>query len=234
MADLEKILRVFKSKNVLAQFHAALPKTIAALKGRPLSDMHGRLDALRAHHPHAVPFALYMIVRRLTQPWQLIRLATHDAHGVEATDIAATPYAYAFPVVLGTLNDRRIKLLSELRQNHVLMARDILSGIYELERTLRIRVGHLEGTDWGRQLDRLMELVRNELEAELHKLPDNLHHVLGSPALHRRTGIGGELSRLMWRLRGTAWSLAPALLHRGRDAPEGSVGAVEPGVRPSA
>jgi hypothetical protein len=223
MSDLEKILRVFKSKNALAKFYAGLPKDIASFKGRTLSDMHRRLDGLQERDSAAVPFALYLTVHRLKQPWQLILLAAHDAHGIEATDVAATPYAYAFPVVLGVLNDRRMKLLAELRQNHVLMAREILAGIYDLERALRTHVDHLEASDWGRQLDRLMELVRNELEAELHKLPDNLHHVLGSPTLHRRTGLGGELSRLIWRLRGTAWNLVPGLLQRGREIPERGV-----------
>jgi hypothetical protein len=213
--DLEKILRVFQSKDALAKFHADLPKEIASLKGRALSDMHHRLDALKASHPAAVPFALYMVVGKLHLPWQLIHLATRDVHGADVKDVAAAPYADAFPVALGKLNDRRLKLLTQLRQNHVLAAREILAAIYALEHELRVRIEHLDGSDWERQLDRLMELLRRELDAELGKLPDNLHHVLDSPALHRQS-LTGQLNRMLWRLRGAAGSVLPALVQRAR------------------
>jgi len=217
--DLEKILRVFQSKDVLAKFHADLPKEVASFKGRPLSDMQARLDALKAKHPAAVPFALFMIAARLQQPWQLIHLATRDAQGAEAKDVTAAPYAYAFSVVLGMLNDRRRRLLEQLRQNHVLAARDILAAIYALEQEVRARIERVGGSDWGSQLDGFMELVARGLEAELGKLPDNLHHVLDSSTMHRHGGLNAQLGRLTWRLRGAASDLMQGLIQRARALP---------------
>lgn len=214
--DLEKSLRVFQTKDVLAKFQADLPKDIASFKGRPLSDMHARLDALKAKHPAAIPFALFMIAGRLKQPWQLIHLATRDAQGAEAKHVTAAPYASAFAVVLGMLNDRRRRMLEQLRQNHVLAARDILAAIYALEQELRIRIERVDGSDWGLQLDRLMELVGSGLDAELQKLPDNLSHVLDSPALHRQGGLTAQLSRLTWRVRGATGDMLQGLIQRGR------------------
>lgn len=210
--DVEKILWVLKAKDALAQFHASLPKEIAALKGKTLSDLHQRLETLRGAHPHAIPFALYMIVRRLKAPCQLIRIPLHDARG--KPDIVASPYAFAFAAVLGIINDQRLKLLQALKQNHALAARAVLVAIYDFEYELRASIARLDQPDWNQQLDRLMTRVGNDLDAELHKLPDNLHHVLGSESLQRRDGLAGWLNGPIMRLRDAALDLPSGLSQR--------------------
>jgi hypothetical protein len=209
--DLEKVLRFLKSREALAQFCDALPKEITTFKGRSLVDMRQKLDALRARHADAVPFAMHMILCRLKEPWQLIRLVTDDSRVAETGDVAATPYASAFPAVLSVLHERRMRLIGELRLNHVLAARAILVSVYEFETALRQRTGHLSRSDWGQQLDRLIEMIHGDLETELHKLPDNLHHVLGSTALRQQ---GGMMGRIAWQLRGAASGLVATAMQR--------------------
>jgi len=206
MRDVEKILRLFRAKDALAKFRAALPKHVDVFKGQALAEMRLGLDTLRKGHPDAVPFALQMAVGRLREPWQLIRLATQDGRGKKVSDVAAAPYTAAFAVALGVLNDRRMKLLEELRQNHVLAAREILVTVYDLEDAIRGHIGSFATSDWEEQLDRLMAMIRTEIDAELHKLPDNLHHVLASSALHRQRLVD-RVTAMMWRLRDAASGL---------------------------
>lgn len=199
VGDIEKILHVFRSKDALAEFHASLPKQIEQLKGRVLSELHQRLETLGERHAEALPFALYMMSRRLKEPWQLIRLVVHAARG--KVDVAATPYAVAFAIVLGPLNELRMKLLEALRHNHALAARGILAAIYDFEYELRTRIAHLGQAEWERRLDQLMAKIGNDLEMELQKLPSNLQHVLDTRSLQRSDGLMGRLRQQILRLR---------------------------------
>ncbi len=207
LRDVEKMLKVFKAHDALALFVAALPKEIKAFKGRSLSEVRDLLDGLRKDHPEAVPFGLFVVATRLKDPLQLIRLATRFASSANVLDVAATPYAFAVPVVLGVLDESRAKLLEALRQNHALLAKEILARIYDIEHTLRAHIDRLAESEWGSQLDGLMARVAADLEPELRKLPPDLHHVLGSRALHHGDDWPTRLRRLMWRVRSLSLSV---------------------------
>src|SRR5438128_942744 len=74
--DLVKMFTVFRAGGALAGFDRALPPKIGKLEGRALSDVQKQLNALKAKHADAVPFALTIVARRLAAPWQLLYLAT--------------------------------------------------------------------------------------------------------------------------------------------------------------
>ncbi len=119
-----------------------------------------------------------------------------NAHGKSATDIAASPYAIAFPMVLEQLDERRFALRHALKANRIPIAKDILIEIYNIERALQDSVDSLDESEWGRQLAELMEAIATMLEAELRTLPGNLQHVLGSRSLRGRNSLAGRLTYL--------------------------------------
>jgi hypothetical protein len=108
-------------------------------------------------------------------------------------------------MVLDHLDERRQALHNAVKSNSILVGRDILIDIHCIEHALRHRIDGLDGTSWGLRLDELMEATDTELDAELNKLPDNVHHVLASYRSHRN---GSPLSRVI------------SLARRGRDALE--------------
>lgn len=207
VTDVEKILKAFRAREALAAFDAALPEKIAVLKEPMISTVRLRLDALRGQHPDALPFALFMIVQRMKRPWQLLHVIAPGTGSSDAVELADLPCAFAFTAVLGTLDASLAKLIEALRQNHALTARGILAHIYDVEYELRSRLENLERSEWGKQLDGVMAKIAAELDAEVSKLPDNLHHVLASPALHRHDNLAGRISWLIWRARGSMWRL---------------------------
>ncbi len=107
------------------------------------------LDGFGKDHAEALPFALALVAKRLKTSWQLIRLATKAAPSKNAADIAATPYAIAVSMVLDRLDDKRSALRVALRNNRILVAKEILTDIYDTEYALagphrsarRIRLG---------------------------------------------------------------------------------------------
>jgi hypothetical protein len=199
--DLTKMLCVLRARDALAEFNKALPVKIDKLENEKLAESLVRLDAFRAKHADAMPFALTMVAKRLKTPWQLIRLATTPARSKAATDIAATPYAIAVSMVLEQLDERRLALRHALKANRIPIAKDILTEIYNIERALQVSIDLLDESEWGRQLAELMEAIAAMLEVELRTLPGNLQHVLGSRSLRGRDSLADRLTSLAYKGR---------------------------------
>jgi hypothetical protein len=211
--DLSKMAAVLRNQEALASFVAALPDRIKSLDGDVLGKTRKQLSVLRNKHAEVLPFALVVLTRRLKSAWQLMRLATKIADSKDVSDIAATPYALAVDMVLDHLDDRRAALCQALRINKVPIARDILTDIYDIEYAFRVRIDGLEGSDWGKRLESLMEAVAVDLNNEMHNIPGELHHVLSSPSLRSHNTLTGRLTYLGWKVRDVL-TLQPAALKR--------------------
>ena len=199
--DLMKILLALRLRDALVAFNDSLPAKVDNFDGDALSRIRVLVDAFAAKHPEAMPFALTMVTKRLKVPWQLAHLATKAARSKNAAEIAATRYAISIAMVLDHLDDRRIELNHALKSNRIPIAKDILTDIYDIEHALRTWIDRIDETDWGRRLEVVMATVASDLEAELHSLPGNLHHVLGSLALHRHHAEPAGLASLVQKGR---------------------------------
>jgi hypothetical protein len=200
-ADVEKMMRALRARDALAKFDAALPAQIAKFDDTLVAKMTALLSAFGKTHPDAIPFAIALIGRRLKAPWQLIRLATKAAASKSATDVAATPYAVAVGMVLDRLEDKRLALRIALKNNRVLIARELLTEIYDIEYQLQVRIDQLEHSNWGKRLRAVMEAIANLVEAEVSRFPPDVGHVLGSRSLRSHNSLAGRLTYLAWKGR---------------------------------
>ncbi len=199
--DLIKMLCVLRASDALARFNDALPANIDKFEGARLSKITALLDVFGTRQPEALPFALALVAARLKTPWQLIRLATKAASSKHVADVAATPYAITVSMALDRLDDRRAALRIALKNERVLVAKDILTGIYSTEYALRVRIDLLDESDWGERLDNLMKAVAALVEAEVKRFPGEVDHILGSRSLRSHESLAGRLSHLAWKGR---------------------------------
>jgi hypothetical protein len=206
--DLAKMLCVLRARDALAKFNDALPASIQKFDDARVSKIEALLDGFAKDHAEAIPFALALLARRLKTQWQLIRLATKAAATKNAADVAATPYAIAVSMVLDRLDDSRSALRVALRNNRVLVAKEILTNIYDTEYALRVRIDLLDQSDWGQRLGRLMDAIAALVNVELARFPDKLHHVLGSRRLRSYQSLAGRLTYLAWKGRDAAGDAA--------------------------
>ena len=197
--DLTKMISVLRTNEALAAFCTGLPERIKTFDGDVLAKTCKQLDVIRTRHGEALPFALAVLTRRLRAPWQLMRLATKAAESKDVAVIAASPYAIAIDMALDHLNDRRAALCQALRINKVPIAKDILTDVYDIEYAFRVRLDGLAGSDWGNRLEQLMDAVATDLANEIHNIPGNLHHVLGSRSLHSHDTLAGRLTFIAWK-----------------------------------
>jgi hypothetical protein len=199
--DLRKMLLVLRAQDALAKFNEALPATIGKFDDVRLSKVKGQLDAFRKSNPEEVPFALAMVAARLKTHWQLIRLATKAAPNKSAAAVAATPYAITVSMVLDRMEDKRAILRVALKNERILVAKELLTEIYDTEYALKVRIDLPEDSEWGQRLPTLMDSIAALVDAEVNRFPDNVGHVLGSRSLRSHESLAGRLTYLAWKGR---------------------------------
>ena len=199
--DLTKIQCVLRARDALAEFDAALPDKIAKFDDARVAKITALLDGFGKKNADAIPFAIALVAKRLKTPWQLIRLATKAAPSKDAADVAATPYAIAVSMVLDRLEDKQLALRVALKNNRVVVAREILADVYDTEYALQVRIDGLDQSDWGARLASLMNAIAALVEAEVARFPENVGHVLGSRSLRSHQSLAGRLTYLAYKGR---------------------------------
>jgi hypothetical protein len=200
--DLVKIMCALRARDALVKFDESLPnKQIATFDDALVLKMTRLLHAFAKKHADAVPFAITLIAKRLKQPWEIMRLATKAAPSKKAADIAAAPYAIAVSMVLDRIDDNRAALRIALRNNRVLVAKALLTDIYDTEYAVRVRIDKLDESEWGTRLHGLMDAIAALVEAEVKRFPDEVGHVLGSRRLRSHDSLAGRLTYLVWKGR---------------------------------
>ena len=199
--DLVKIMQALRARDALAKFNSALPESFAKFDDPQVRKMTMLLQGLAKQDADAVPFAIALIAQRLRTPWRLIFLATKAVANRSAADVARAPYAIVVSMVLDRIEDDRALLRIALRDNRVIVARDLLTEIYDIEHALNRRIDQLDQSPWGERLASLMESVANLVEAEVRRFPDEVGHVLASRSLRIHDSLAGKLAQLAWKSR---------------------------------
>jgi hypothetical protein len=199
--DLIKMLAAFRAQDALAKFNEALPARLGKFEDAEVAEVTQLLSAFAKNHAEQVPFALTLVAGRLKAPWQLIRLATKAASSKNAEHVAATPFAIAVSMVLDRAEDWRALLRVALKNERILVAREILVLVYDTEYALRVRIDQLQASEWGQRLDRLMASIAALVESEVKRFPDNVGHILGSRRLRSHESFAGRATYWAWKGR---------------------------------
>jgi hypothetical protein len=199
--DALKMLDVLRAREALVKFDAKLPQRISKFDDGQVARITPLLDSLRKANADAVPFALTLVAKRLKTDWQLIRLATKAAASKNAADIAMTPYAVAVTMALDQLDDKRTALRIALKNNRVLVAKALLTEIYDTEYALQVRIDQFEESNWGLRLRQIMGGISALVEAEVSRFPEEVGHIFASSRLRSHESLRGRLSYLAWQGR---------------------------------
>jgi hypothetical protein len=101
-------------------------------------------------------------------------------------------------MVLDRIDDGRRALRIALKQNRVLIARDLLADIYDTEYALKKNIDQFDACPWGVRLQELMDAVAALVAAEISRFPAQVGHVLGSRRLRSQDSLAGKLTSLAW------------------------------------
>ena len=210
--DLAKMFTVLRESEALAEFGAALPDRIRKFDGQVFAKVLKQLNAFKARHADAVPFALTMIAKRLETPWQLMYLATKTVESKAPAAISATPYAIVVSMALDQIDEKQLLLRIALRNNRITIAKGILREIYAIEEALKARID-LGNSDWDNRLRDTMAAVAAALDSEVERSRahcGNLSHVLESSALRPAQSLKERLGQAVRKGRTMLADILPA------------------------
>jgi hypothetical protein len=86
-----------------------------------------------------------------------------------------------------------------LKQNRVIVARDLLADIYDTEYALKKHIDQFDASEWGVRLQQLMDAVAALVAAEISRFPADVGHVLGSRSLRNHDSLAGKLTSLAFK-----------------------------------
>jgi hypothetical protein len=83
----------------------------------------------------------------------------------------------------------------------VLVAKELLTEIYDTEYALQVRIDQLEQSNWGLRLRQIMDGISALVEAEVSRFPEEVGHIFASRRLRSHQSLSGRLSYLAWKGR---------------------------------
>ncbi len=140
--------------------------------------MGSALNVPSLQTPQLLPFALSLIMQRLAQPWQIIRLAIKMAASDDEIRVAATPYGIAVTIALHDLSFLTACLRTDIRRGHFDNVGEQLKILHDGVRGLRTELDLRNDSAWGRQLTSIRAEISNSLQSEIESVPGRVRRIL--------------------------------------------------------
>src|SRR6059058_3459467 len=102
--DVLSIGSVLLAREALDSFKGKLPSYLRVFGDAQIASVSAALTAASLQTTQMLPFALSLIIQRLTAPWQIIRIATKIAGSDDEIRVGATPYGIAVTIALHDLS----------------------------------------------------------------------------------------------------------------------------------
>ena len=135
--DLLAIGSVLQSREALETFNGKLPGYLRMFGDSQIAATVASLNVPSLQTPQVLPFALSLVMQRLTAPWQIIRLAVKMAASDDEIRVAATPYGVAVSIALHDLYFVAACLRTDIRRGHFEEIAEQLKTLHDGVRGLR-------------------------------------------------------------------------------------------------
>jgi len=176
--DLLPIGSVLQAREALDTFNDRLPSYLRVFADSQITSVSASLSAAGLQTPPMLPFALTLILQRLSAPWQIIRLAIRMAVSDDEIRVAATPYGIAVTIALHDLSCLAASLRMDIRRGHFENVAEQLKILHDGVRGLRTELDLRNDSIWGRQLASIRADISNTLQSEIDSVPGRVRRIL--------------------------------------------------------
>jgi hypothetical protein len=176
--DLLPIGSVLQAREALDTFSGRLPSYLRMFGDSQQTSVSASLNALSLQTPQLLPFALSLIMLRLTAPWQIIRLAIKMAASDDEVRVAATPYGVAVTIALHDLFCLAGNLRMDIKRGHFEDVAEHLKILHDGVRGLRTELDLRNDSAWGKQLASIRADISNTLQSEIDSVPGRVRRLL--------------------------------------------------------
>lgn len=176
--DLYSIGAVLQVREAIASLNEKLPRTLRAFGDSQVASVTSALNIPVLQTPQMLPFALSVVVQRMTAPWQIIRLAIKIAASDDEIRVAATPYGVAVTIALHDLSCVAATLRMDIKRGHFDNVAGNLKALHDGVRGLRTELDLRNDSAWGKQLTSIRADISNALQSEIDSVPGRVRRIL--------------------------------------------------------
>lgn len=169
---------VLAVREAIATLNEKLPRSLRAFGDAQIASVTSALNVPDLQTPQILPFALSIVVQRMTAPWQIIRLAIKIAASDDEIRVAATPYGVAVTIALHDLSCVAAILRMDIKRGHFDNAAGDLKTLHDGVRGLRTELDLRNDSTWGRQLTSIRADISNALQSEIDSVPGRVRRIL--------------------------------------------------------
>jgi hypothetical protein len=176
--DLLPIGSVLQAREALDTFSGRLPSYLRMFADTQIASVSASLSVPSLQTPQLLPFALSLVMQRLSAPWQIIRLAIKMAASDDELRVAATPYGVAVTIALHDLSCLAAGLRWDIKRGHFQNVAEQLKTLHDGVRGLRTELDLRNDSAWGRQLASIRADISNTLQSEIDSVPGRVRRIL--------------------------------------------------------
>jgi hypothetical protein len=176
--DLSPIGSVLQAREALDTLNGRLPSFLRVFGESQVASICVSLNVPSLQTPQLLPFALSLVMQRLTAPWQIIRLAVRIAASDDEIRVAATPYGVAVTIALHDLSCLAAGLRTDIKRGHYETVAEQLKALHDSVRGLRTELDLRQDSAWGRQLASIRADISNTLQSEIDSVPGRVRRLL--------------------------------------------------------
>lgn len=176
--DLLPIGSVLQAREALDSLGGRLPSYLRVFADSQIATVSSALNVPSLQTPQVLPFALSLVMHRLTAPWQIIRLAIKMAASDDEIRVAATPYGIAVTIALHDLSCLAANLRMDIKRGHFDNVADQLKTLHDGVRGLRTELDLRNDSTWGKQLTAIRADISNSLQSEIDSVPGRVRRIL--------------------------------------------------------
>lgn len=176
--DLLPIGSVLLAREALDTFNGKLPSYLRVFGDSQIATVTAALNGASLQTTQMLPFALSLVMQRLTAPWQIIRIAIKMAASDDEIRVAATPFGVAVTIALHDLSCLAANLRKDIKRGQFEHVPEQLKTLHEGVRGLRTELDLRNDSNWGKQLTSIRADISNTLQSEIDSVPGRVRRIL--------------------------------------------------------
>ena len=176
--DLLPIGSVLQAREALEGLGSRLPSHLRVFAEAQIATLVDSLNVPSLMTPQTLPFALSVVMQRLTAPWQIIRIAIKMAASDDEIRVAATPFGIAVSLALHDLCFLAACLRTDIKRGHFDNVAEHLKILHDGVRGLRTELDLRNDSSWGKQLTSIRADISNTLQSEIDSVPGRVRRLL--------------------------------------------------------
>jgi hypothetical protein len=178
LEDLQPIGALMAAREAMETLNGRLPTHFRVFAESQVGSAVAALNVPALQTAQLLPFAMTLVMQRLSAPWQIIRLAIKIAASDDEIRVAATPYGVAVTIALHDLSYLVAVLRGDIRRGYFANVGEHLKTLHDGVRGLRTELDLRNDSVWGKQLTAIRAEISNSLQSEIDSVPGRVRRIL--------------------------------------------------------